>query len=656
VTSPLPVLPVITVEAGFTASVPVGAGLVFLLDSATQGKLGTNTLGDTNTWTDITQWMISFTVTRASTRLQSPLYTWQAGGCTVLLDNSDGRFDPGNLTGPYVVAGATQVRPMLPIRISAVFAGITYRLFTGFAQAWSESPVTYEGGYSEVTVTAVDAFRVLAGVNLATQPSPVGAGDSTDGRANRILNAGSFYTDHRAVDTGINTNLQGTVYGSDVLSLLQLTADTEAGQLYADGNGFVHLRNRHGLAQDSRSVSVQAVFSDTPYPLAAVTSVTARCWGGGGGGGSANLSPSATGGSGGGGGEYASDTVTVTPGNSYIVVVGSAGTAGPGIGGTGGAGGVSTFTGDAGATVTAHGGGGGAGAGGAAGAGGTGSTNSSHNNGGAGGTGSAGGGANGLGGGGGGSGGTASAGNAGTAGGSGGAGGAAVAGGGAGGSFPGAGSQPGGGGAGGGHPGWAGAAGQVTLTWAGGTQTWSVPGTYQWTVGLPALAYASISRANDDTQLVNDAQITAAGSANMQEAADTNSEATFLFPRTYTRTDLLLSSDPEALSWAQFVVYLSRNAADRFDVLTIDPLADPASLYPHVLGREIGDRIQVWKTPAGAAQFSKDAFIAGITHAFDATTLTWQTGWTLQDASQYSTFLTLNDPVRGQLNTGALIY
>lgn len=96
---------------------------------------------------------------------------------------------------------------------------------------------------------------------------------------------------------------------------------------------------------------------------AGITSVDVELWGGGGGGGG-GTSTSTPGGSGGGGGAYAKSTVSVTPGNSYTVVVGSAGT---GTTGAGGNGGNSTFNTS---TVIAEGGKGGAINGGTAGVGG----------------------------------------------------------------------------------------------------------------------------------------------------------------------------------------------------------------------------------------------------------------------------------------------
>ncbi|MBW7867484.1 MAG: gliding motility-associated C-terminal domain-containing protein [Brumimicrobium sp.] len=91
-----------------------------------------------------------------------------------------------------------------------------------------------------------------------------------------------------------------------------------------------------------------------------VTEITVKVWGGGGGGGGTSSRQggtgseweACTGGGGGGGGGYAQRTYTVTPGETYTIVVGAGGVQGIGtngnaVAGTGGTGGTSTFSGPA---------------------------------------------------------------------------------------------------------------------------------------------------------------------------------------------------------------------------------------------------------------------------------------------------------------------
>jgi hypothetical protein len=443
VTTPDITLPQLIVEAGLIPDSPVQAGAVLRLDDVTFGLLGTGTLGTAITWTDISQWVTAFTVSRPSTRLQGPLYNFQAGTASVTLDNSDGRFDPDNLSGPYVSAGITQLAAMVPVRIRASFMSVSYSPWSGFADGWLPAAVSYEGGYAELTVPATDAFKVLAGITLPAAAS-AGSGENAGARVNRVLDAARWYTsgDRRAVDAG-SSALQATTLGDTALNLMQAASDAEIGQLYVNGSGAVTFRARRSLLTDARSATVQAVFGDLPG------------------------------------------------------TVQSAGT---------------------------------------------------------------------------------------------------------------------------------------------------------------ELAYAAVQRASDDTTIANDVQATRTGGA-LQEVQDAASIRKYLFPRSYSRADLILSDDPTTLLWAQWVLYVSARGEDRFESLQVDPAADPVSLWPQVLGREPGDRIQVWQRPAGlASPVTKDCFIAGITHSWDSVTCAWLTTWTLQDASKYGSFLTLDNPTLGALDANALAF
>ena len=168
-------------------------------------------------------------------------------------------------------------------------------------------------------------------------------------------------------------------------------------------------------------------------------------------------------------------------------------------------------------------------------------------------------------------------------------------------------------------------------------------------------AYTVVTRARDDATLANDVQATRAGGA-LQQARDAASIARYLFPRSFSRADLILTDDATTLSWAQFVLHVADGTEDRFDAITIFPLRDPGNLWPLVLGREVGDRIQVWRRPPGVAPVVKDCFIRGIAHAWSSSPLGWQTTWTLQDAGKYGSFLTLNNPTLGRLNYNALAF
>jgi hypothetical protein len=438
------VLPQVIVEAGLVTASPVQPSTVLVLDDPVLGLLDTATLGSGVAWSSISPWVISFTVTRPSTRLAGPLWNYQPGTASIVLDNSDGRFDPDNLAGPYVTGGATQLLPMVPVRVRAIFAGTAYALYSGYADGWMPAQVTYNGGYAELTLPATDAFKVLGGITLPALGSPTGIGAATGARIRDILARAGWWTsaEYSAVGPGSST-LQGTTLGDTALNLMQVATDSEIGQLYVTGAGAVTFRGRQQILSEARSNTVQAVFGDLP------------------------------------------------------------GTS---------------------------------------------------------------------------------------------------------------------------HP--------------AGTE----------------LACAAIGRASDDATIANDIQATHVGGT-LQEAQDAASIARYLFPRSYARSDLILQGDNDALAWAQWVLYVAKAGEDRFESLQVDPAADPANLWPQVLGREVGDRIQVWTRPAALpSPVSKDCFIAGITHQWDSVTSAWLTTWTLQDTVKYGSFLTLDNATLGQLDANALAF
>src|SRR5882724_13173414 len=91
------------VEAGFAPAAPGLSSGVLILDDPVAGHLDTGTLADADTWTDISAPLAqSLTITRSSTREQGPVITYEGGTATAVLDNSDARFTPENLAGPYV--------------------------------------------------------------------------------------------------------------------------------------------------------------------------------------------------------------------------------------------------------------------------------------------------------------------------------------------------------------------------------------------------------------------------------------------------------------------------------------------------------------------------------------------------------------------------
>lgn len=247
-------LPTIAVDIAFTTAASVGTYL--LLDDPARGLIGTGALAPADVWADVTSYVKTIAVARRSTRTTGPLVRYDAATFTLGLDNSDRRFDPSNLAGPYVTGGATQVTPMRAARVRATWAGVTYDLVRGFADSWA---IDYTPpSYSLVTLTCTDAFKILAG-NERTAAAPVGAGEDAGARVGRILDSAGWPAADRIIDTGSST-LQATDLAGSALTELQLAVDSELGELYVDGAGRAVFRSRAATLTDARSVTPQAVF------------------------------------------------------------------------------------------------------------------------------------------------------------------------------------------------------------------------------------------------------------------------------------------------------------------------------------------------------------------------------------------------------------
>lgn len=247
-------LPTVMVDLSFAGGASISTYL-HLGDSA-RGKLGTGTLGPDLVWTDVAGYVRTFRTQRGSTRAEGPVLRYDAGTATVVLDNRDRRFDPANLDGPYVSGGATEVTPMRAMRIRAVWDGSTYDLWRGFADGWEFS--YKQPSYADVTLTGTDGFKVLA-ANDRAAVAATGSGEDAGARVNRILNSAGWSSTDRVVSIG-DTTVQATTLDGPALDELQLTADTEVGELYCDGAGRLVFRNRKGILEDARSNTSQATF------------------------------------------------------------------------------------------------------------------------------------------------------------------------------------------------------------------------------------------------------------------------------------------------------------------------------------------------------------------------------------------------------------
>lgn len=168
------------------------------------------------------------------------------------------------------------------------------------------------------------------------------------------------------------------------------------------------------------------------------------------------------------------------------------------------------------------------------------------------------------------------------------------------------------------------------------------------------IPYADVSRTSLDETITNRVRITRVGGAE-QLAEDATSQARFLI-KDYERSDLIMQSDAIALNWAKATLYRYKDPTRRFGRLQFNTPAPQVEdmHWPQVLGRYFGDRITVFRRPAGGgAAITGDAIIRGFEHQSDGES--WTSAWVLEAADRL-TYFTVGSPTRGRVGRDPIAF
>ncbi len=110
-------------------------------------------------WTDVSQWVRLEVGVAITTGRADEYAAVQTGTCKLALDNTDGRFTPGNVGSPYWPN--VKIRRKLRVSYTNPAGGPTIYRFTGYMEEW---PVEWPTGgqtYSVSQISATDRFKRL---------------------------------------------------------------------------------------------------------------------------------------------------------------------------------------------------------------------------------------------------------------------------------------------------------------------------------------------------------------------------------------------------------------------------------------------------------------------------------------------------------------
>jgi hypothetical protein len=217
---------------------------------------------------DVTAFVRSLSINRGTSVEAVYPTRYQAGTASVVLDNSDGRFDPFNLGGTYVADGATLIvpmRPMIQISVDDGNGSDLQPIFTGFVDRWIPTyPAT--GKDAVTSAECVDGIARLAAVDRAAV-APTGTDDPTSDRVDRILDSAGWSATDRdiAPDTGFTQAiLDSTTLAGNPWAELQLTADSEPGEIFVSKAGDVTFLDKATLFSSGTAASAHTFTDATP--------------------------------------------------------------------------------------------------------------------------------------------------------------------------------------------------------------------------------------------------------------------------------------------------------------------------------------------------------------------------------------------------------
>lgn len=231
------------VEFGFDTS-SGGIGNVFVLDDPIRGQLDNPAyvLGGV-VFVDVSQYLKGLSISRGKSR---DLDRYQAGTCSVTLDNRTRAFDPTFAASPYY----GNIVPKREIKVSYNDTVV----FRGIVDDWN---LSYDlNGNSLAEAVASDGFTSL---NIQTLDAMTPAAEYSGTRINAILSDPNveWPAARRDIDPGLTyLGAYPVAESTNVLQYLQTIETTEVGAFFISKDGNATFRDRGSIAPTTTAITL----------------------------------------------------------------------------------------------------------------------------------------------------------------------------------------------------------------------------------------------------------------------------------------------------------------------------------------------------------------------------------------------------------------
>ena len=237
-----------SVQVTFDFSSGPTFGYPFILDDPAHGILGTNVLADSaSNVVDISTQVQAISI-KGGYNLTTDQF--EAATCTLRIYDPLGYWNPQNLSSPY----AGKIIPNRKVRVSTLYNGTAHFLFSGYASSYNyQYPKDQIVGYVDILCT--DAFRLWQLTTVTTVAGGIN-GQTTGQRINSILDAISWPSSLRSIDTGDSLCQADPGSVRTALSALKVVEATEQGAFYVTGEGNAIFKSRSNVMKTNGAAPV----------------------------------------------------------------------------------------------------------------------------------------------------------------------------------------------------------------------------------------------------------------------------------------------------------------------------------------------------------------------------------------------------------------